>query len=361
MSHRVPSEPPSDVGWQLRGYQPGDEAALLAGFEQVYGWQMPETTWRWKLKTREALTENIWVVVDRQGQPIFHYAGIPCRLRLPSGIFDALVAVDLWTLPEYRRQGLFTRCAGWIHEHWRQAGYVGLLGAPNEQFGSRDRYLGWRPLFPLRWQIRPLRPEAIIARRLGVPGLSRARGISRLWNQWWDRGAKSSPLECEILNLSQGETFAADDRLPKSAAPWGVERGTDWVRWRYQTCPRFDYSVLVARCQHRACGYLAYRVEDLPDRRFGFIAEMVAEGDDPGIIETLIIAGVERLAAEGVDAIATLAIPSTDHYRRWRRHGFLFSWGSFGVQCLPFSESMDPKTLRDPGQWSLMGGDFDVI
>ncbi len=369
-TRHVQSTPPSDQAWRLRGYQPGDERAILAGFERVYGWQMTEATWRWKLKTRESLTENVWVAVDRREQPIFHYAGIPCRLQLPDGTFDALVAVDLWTLPEYRRQGMFTRCAGWIHEHWREAGYVGLIGAPNEQFGSRDRYLGWRPLFPLRWQIRPIRPQAIAARRLGFAGSSRAHGIDRLWNRWWDRGAKIPTgwvvHAAENRSPNAGALTAGCDVMPQTSASWGLERGTEWVRWRYQACPRFDYSVLIARHHKRDGngldgGYLVYRIEELAGRRFGFIAEVVAEGNDPVVIEALMTAGIARLVSAGVDAIASLAVPSTDLYRRWRRRGFLFSWGSFGVQCLPFSAQMDPQVLRDPQRWSLTGGDFDVI
>ncbi|MEM7583771.1 MAG: hypothetical protein AAF560_10360, partial [Acidobacteriota bacterium] len=330
-----------------------------------------------------------WVAVDRDQRPIFHYAGIPCRLRLPAGDFDILVGVDFWTLPEYRRQGIFTRCASWIHQHWRHAGYAGLLGAPNEQFGSRDRFLGWRPLFPLRWQIRPLRPEAILARRLRLASLGRLRGLGDLWNRYWDRGAQlPSGLDVESLGdetlgvetlgaESLGdetlgdETLGADDdaggwlgapaSVPLPAAPWGLERGADWLRWRYLDCPQHDYRLLRLAQDQRSVGYLAYRIEELAGRHFGFIAETVAEGDAPDGIEALITAGTERLAAAGVDAIATLSIPGTDLYRRWRRRGYRFSWGSFGIQCLPFRQVMDPDGLRDPSRWSLMGGDFDVI
>ena len=350
-----PTSPPHTSEWRLRAVRPGDGPRILEGFARVNGRAMSEASWRWKLRTRPATVDNAWIAVDRDERPIFHYAGIPCRLRLPAGTFDALVVVDLWTLPEHRRRGVFTRCARWVHEHWRRGGIAGLLGAPNEQFGSRDRFLGWRHLFPLRWQIRPLRPEAIVARRLGRPGLGRLRGLGTAWNRLWDRRL---PPGIEIRQVGLDQLAGAS--WPE-ATGWGVERGEPWLRWRYLTCPHHPYRVLAARCEDRLAGYLAYRVEEHGGRRFAFVAELVAEEDDSTVTEALITAVIERLKSAGAVAVATLAVPSTELYRAFRRRGFVFSWGSFGVQCVPFSGVMDPAVLRDPRCWTFAGGDLDVI
>ena len=357
MSTDSPSPLPCERDWRLRPYRPGDERLILAGFQRIYGRAVSEATWHWKLRDRPSPAENVWVAIDRSGRPIFHYAGIPCRLRLPAGTFDALVAVDLWTLPEYRRRGIFTRCAAWIHDRWRRAGIVGLLGAPNEQFGSRDRFLGWRRLFPLRWQIRPLRPQAIAARRLGLPQIARLRGLDAIWNLLWNRGIR--PASGIEVRRATGEELG---EAPRPAAPsWGLERGVEWLRWRYLACPRYAYTVLAARRRGRFVGYLVYRIEDLEGRRFAFVAELLAAGGDSGVRDSLILDAVARLRAAGAVAVATLAVPSTDLYRAWRRRGFVFSWGSFGIQCLPFSHEMSPDILRDPRRWDLAGGDLDVI
>ena len=353
----APQEPPAEADWRLRPYRSGDEVLLREGFERVFGRPISEATWQWKLKTRPAPTENVWLAVDRDERPVFHYAGIPCRLRLPAGCFDAMVAVDLWTLPEYRRRGIFTRCASWVHEHWRRAGVVGLLGAPNEQYGSRDRYLGWRRLLPLRWLIRPLRPEAIAARRLGISLLERVRWPGRLWDRLSDVRPETAPgIE---IRLETPAGLAGEQRL--DTARCCLERSEPWIRWRYLQCPRYDYSVLVARRKDRMVGYLAYRLDDAESGSFAFIAELAASPEDPGVREALIGAAIERLRDAGSVAVATLAVPSTDLYRAWRRRGFLFSWGDFGIQCLPLRDEMSPGDLRDPSLWDLSGGDFDVI
>lgn len=357
MTQDSQTAPPRTDDWCLRPARPADVPRILEGFDRVYGRAPSAATWYWKLATRASAVDDAWIAVDRDGRPIFHYAGLPCRLRLPAGSFDARVAVDLWTVPEYRRQGIFTRCARWVHEQWRQAGVVGLFGAPGEQFGSRDHVLGWRRLFPLRWQIRPLRPEAIVARRLGLPGLARLRIAGRGWNGFWNLRARLAPgIEIRRVGLEE----LAGTAWPE-AAGWGLERGADWIRWRYLTCPRHDYRVWVACRGERAAGYLVDRVEEQDGRRFAYVAELVAEDGDAAVLESLISAAVARLEADGAVAIATLAVPGTASCAAWRRRGFLFSWGSFGLQCLPLSDVMDPAELRDPRRWTVAGGDLDVI
>ena len=357
MNQDAPTSPPETTEWRLRACRPGDARRVQEGFERVNGWAIGEETWRWKLLARPTKVDNAWIAVDRDERPIFHYAGIPCRLRLPTGTLEILVAVDLWTVPEYRRRGVFTRCAQWVHDHWRRAGVAGLYGAPNEQFGTRDHFLGWRHLFPLRWLIRPLRPEAIVARRLGWSALGRLSAVGAAWNQVWDRRSTLAP-EIEIRQVGLDDL---DGSPWPEAKEWGLERGESWVRWRYLTCPRYPYQVLTARRDGRIVGYLVYRLEEQEGRRFAYVAELVIEDQDPVVTETLISVAITRLSAAGAVAIATLAAPSTELYRVWRRRGFLFSWGSFGVQCLPFSSSMDPTVMRDPNQWTLAGGDLDVI
>ncbi|MEM7354888.1 MAG: GNAT family N-acetyltransferase [Acidobacteriota bacterium] len=350
-------EPPAEADWRLRAYQPGDEGPLREGFERVYGRPLSEASWRWKLKTRPSPAENLWLAVDRDDRPVFHYAGIPGRLHLPTGTFDALVGVDYWTLPEYRRRGIFTRCASWVHEHWRRAGVVGLLGAPNEQFGSRRRYLGWRHLFPLRWLIRPLRPEAIAARRLGVSSLGRIRAPGMVWNRLWDR---RSPIAAGIdLRVGTAEQLSEEGSF--DTGRWGFEHGSAWARWRYLECPHHDFQVLLAYRRERLTGYVAWRLEEQTDRRFAYIAELTCASRDAAVRDALISAAIDHCLASDAVAVATLAMPGTDLYRAWRRRGFLLSWGSFGIHCLPFSDEMSPAALRDPRRWDLVGGDFDVI
>ena len=352
------SAPPSGEGWRLRPYREGDERRIVQQIERVFQRPISEEYWRWKLKTLPSPTENVWLGVDREDRPIFQYAAVPRRLHLPGGEADALVLVDLWTDPAYRERRIFSRCSQWVHERWARDGVACVLSPFNAREEDRYRRLGWRYLLTLRWQIRPLRPEAIAARRLGVAGLQRWRWVAKTWNRVWGRGLEPPP-QLAIEDASAAEITDLD--RPRPGEGVDMVRGGRWLRWRYLTCPRFPYTVLRAVRGGLSVGYLAYRIEETDGRLFGFVAELAAWEDDPIILGALIDAVIERLLAHDVVAVATLGIPRTDLYRAWRRRGFLFSWGSFHPHCLPLRSDLVLDAQRDPKRWSLCGGDFDVI
>lgn len=351
------SSPPHGDGWRLRAYRDGDEQRIVRQFERVFRRPMTDETWRWKLKSRPSPVENVWLGVDEEDRPIFQYAAMPRKLQLPRGGVDVLVLVDLWTAPEYRRRRIFTTSARWIHGRWRRAGIAGILSPFNARDEPRYRRLGWQYLFPLRWQIRPLRPEAIIARRLGVAGLARWRWSGGLWNRLWNRGTTAAAG----LEIRQFRHPRAGDDLPgrRPRLPLALEHDADWLRWRYLDCPIHRYSVLAARRGGRLVGHLVSRIDDGEGRRFAFVAELV--GDDPEVESALIDHAIELLSKQGAVAVATLSPPGAARHRAWRRRGFLFSWGSFHVHWLPLCEELPLAQLRDPGLWEMAGGDYDVI
>ncbi len=352
---RVPPQPPRGDGWRLRAYREGDERWIVLQFERVFGRRISEELWRWKLKTRPSPVENVWLGVDDDDRPIFQYAAIPRRLRFPGGAVDVLVLVDLWTAPEYRRRRIFTTSARWVHDHWRRSGIAGVLSPFNARGEPRYRRLGWQYLFPLRWRIRPLRPEAIAARRLGIPALQRWRWLGGAWNRFWDRGAMPVP-EVEIREI--GEPPEGGWEIP-ARVRFALEHDPAWVDWRYFASPHHRYSLLAASRSGRPAGHLAYRIENSGDRRFAFVAELV--GDAPEVERALIDAVVTRLASRSVVAVATLATPGTDLDRAWRRRGFVFSWGQFCVHWLPLRDDPPWVQLRNPRAWEMTGGDYDVI
>src|SRR5258706_11274886 len=179
--------------WSIRAYRPGDERALVALFERVFGRAISEAHWRWKLKQPASPVENVWLAVHGDA-PIFQYAGIPTRYRLPTGEVTAMVSVDTMTAPEFQRRGLLGSVGRHVYETWRAAGVPFVIGLPNERWGSRAGALGWEPLFSLQWLARPLRPEAILARRLEWPAPARLTALGVLWDGIWRGRFRRGPL-----------------------------------------------------------------------------------------------------------------------------------------------------------------------
>ncbi|MFL5805804.1 MAG: GNAT family N-acetyltransferase [Roseiflexaceae bacterium] len=350
-------QPPT---WSIRAYRPGDERALVVLFERVFGRAISEAHWRWKLKQPASPVENVWLAVHGDA-PIFQYAGIPTRYRLPTGEVTAMVSVDTMTAPEFQRRGLLGSVGRHVYETWRAAGVPFVIGLPNERWGSRAGALGWEPLFPLQWLARPLRPEAILARRLKWPALARLTALGVLWNGIWRMRLRGDPLLRVRLADRAGPEF---DRLWQrcgAETPVSVVRDSAWVNWRYLDAPASAYRVLLAERDGQPVGYAAYRVAGHPGGRAGFIAELFVAPGDEHERRALIARTLAALYAEGADNAITLAVPDTALYQSLQGAGFLRGRGAFSVQIVPLDPALPMDLLRDPHSWDMAGGDFDVI
>jgi hypothetical protein len=267
------------------------------------------------------------------------------------------------TAPELRRQGALTTVVTCAHEAWRAAGVAFVLGMPNEKWGSRTDALGWQRVSSLRWMTRPLRPDLLLARRMQlrrVPGLEAA---GKLWNSFWDLGSRRPPgLVFDAVGRAAAE--AAFDRLagvPDSNRHLELHRDKGWMIHRLLDVPVSPYEIVVARDGQRTLGYAAYRVQEVDGRRIGAIAELVAPHADSRVGSRLIREAAGRLREAGAELAIALAVPGSRNHRLFRRRGFLFSWGTFGIHAVILDPDVPIESLRGPGRWMLAGGDFDLI
>lgn len=356
---RSPEPAVTPVPWRARPYRPGDEKHLAVLFEEVFHHPMSEDHWRWKFKALSSPVENVGLAVDPADRPVFQIAGIPCRYQLAGREGTVMVAVDAMTAPACRRQGALKQVGRALFESWRAAGVSMAIGLPNEQYNKA--VLGWQTLFPFRWLLRPLRPEALLARRLGLPLLGDARFLGRLWNGLWHRPrGRSGGIAIRELEGAGRELDLLWERCREGIA-LSMVRDRSWVAWRYFAAPHVQYRVLMAWRGGEPAGYAAYCIRVSGDRRWGMIPEVFAAPRDAPVVRALIDEVVRRLRSADVDGVATLAVPETWLYRAFRRAGFLFSWGAFSVECVPFAPSLRLGQLRDRERWYLAGGDFDVI
>jgi hypothetical protein len=272
-----------------------------------------------------------------------------------------MVSVDTMTAPEFQRRGLLGSVGRHVYDAWRAAGVPFVIGLPNERWGSRAGALGWQPLFSLQWLVRPLRPEAILARRLKQPALGRLTAIGALWNGIWRIYTRGDPTVRVRAVDRAGPEFDQLWLRCRTELPVSVVRDSAWVNWRYLDAPAFAYRVLLAERDGRPVGYAAYRVEQHEGGRAGYIAELFAAPGDARGRATLIGSTLAVLRAEGADNAVTLAVPGTALYRSLGRAGFLRGRGAFSVQIVPLDPALPMDLLRDPQSWEMAGGDFDVI
>jgi hypothetical protein len=231
---------------------------------------------------------------------------------------------------------------------------------PNEKWGSRTEALGWKTLFPLRWLMRPLRPELSAARRLKFPLLRRLTFLGSLWQRVW-RGPTLDPTMTIHEVDKAGAAFDILWQTTLSKFTISVVRDSYWVHWRYLSAPQGNYRVCLAERADQPVGYAAYRLEDRPDGKIGFLAEVSTGPHDQAARNSLIAHVVNDLYQAGAEAIFTLTVPETPLYQALQRNGFIFKRPSFVVQLVPLDPTLPLDLLQDRRQWQIAGGDFDVI
>jgi Acetyltransferase (GNAT) domain len=343
----------------VRTYRNGDERDLVHLFQRAFGRSISEEHWRWKLKPPASSVDNVWLAVAGE-QPVFQYAGIPTRFLLSQQPVMTMTSVDTMTAPEFRRRGLLTRVAGSAYGAWRDAGVAFVIGLPNEQWGSRAAALGWQPLFALQWLVRPLRPQAIVARKLNMRWLQRASLAAAAWNRLWQARVRRDPQVHTEPAAHAGP--ALDQIWQQCKADWTFSTIRDgaWVNWRFLSSPSRAYQLTLARRAGQPTGYSVHSLSRTPGGVCAQLAELFAARADDATRDTLLYELMETLVAAKAESVSTLAVPGTAYFRSLRRAGF-FPQRAFSVQLVPLSAQLPLRAMLDPERWNLSGADFDVV
>jgi hypothetical protein len=342
----------------VRPWRKGDELQLTQLFERTFGRAITADQWLWKLRPEPHSIDNVWLAVS-EGKPIFQYAGIPIRFNLADRPVRAIVSVDTMTAPEFRRRGLLTQVAEKAYSTWREAAVAFVIGLPNENWGTRARALGWQPLFPLQWLVRPLRPEIMLARRMRWPALRHLRLAGLAWNALL-KGRVRPGAGIEIQRVGQADPVF-DQIWERCKADWTFStiRDRRWVEWRFISAPR-GYEISVARRDGEPTGYLAHSIVDSAAGVVAHMAELCAARADLATRNSLLAGLIDALQKTTAESLHTLAIPGTAEFSWLRRAGFLPSH-AFSVQFVPLMPDLPVDRMLDRQLWNLTGADFDVI
>jgi len=316
---------------------------------------MTEEHWRWKLRGRPSVVDNVGIAVASDDTPIAQFGGIPCPARILGATREVMVGVDVMTAPAYRRQGVFTATASSALERWRAAGVALVLGLANDRWRGRADALGYERVFPLRRLVRILRPDRVLARRLGfrlrVPGWS------------WNRRTQGEPTDASLEIRALTEPIPALDALWERASgevAISLVRDRAWVAWRYFSSPVHPYQVTLAERAGTPVGYAAYAVVRGPKGTFVAVPEVFAPTDSQAFA-ALVRDVVARARAEDADTVVTLAVPGTPSAHALRQAGFWFTSHGWWLEVNRLDSAIPASALRDRRAWSVCGGDFDVI
>ena len=242
--------------YAVRQYEPDDRDGVLSLYETVFGDSRGGREWfDWKFVDNPYHPGVPMFVAEHDGEVVGARPSLPLPLTVGGERELALVQVDPMVHPDHRRQGLFTRLAAAVHDHYGPREPSVVVGFPNEAVkGGLEKLAEELSL-----------DEGILER---FPEYYRVQNPSALVD-----AAETDPLRRLTATLGAGVEgyLAARDRFGNATAEGRVERhaGTpaallaevaahrptphatavrdrQFVEWRFRN-PRYSYATYVLR------------------------------------------------------------------------------------------------------------------
>lgn len=349
--------------WTVRPGRPDDIAPILELFQATFGKPMPEAVYRWKfLESPWSGTAPTTFVAAAGERIVGHYSATPLRLRLGHRDLAVVHGSDSMVASDFRGRGVMTAICREAHQAWAAGGTSLLLTLPTQNWVKLNDRVGYRATFDLGWLWRPLRPSALLPRRMRRVG-SREDGAAREWNRLGrgglERAGGGGGVEVSPVD-SPGPEFDSLWEAVKGRYEALVVRDREWLRYRFVTAPAFDYRILLARVGSRPVGYLVYRLMPGDEGPGAWIADLFTAPDDRAARAALLRAAFGELRRSGA---ADVRIYAADPplARELKRAGFLQRKGAYDLRVGPFTDELPWDLLRDPRRFFVMGGDFDVV
>lgn len=315
------------MAMEIRSYRTGDERAICALFETVFGRPMSLDYWAWRYRDHPSggpFVELCWDGDRLAG----HYAVCAADLAVGGERRRACLSMTTMVHPDYRGQGLFERSAEALYRRLDAAGFAMVMGFPNAQ-SNRGFIgkLGWGGIYEL-----PTLAAPTDGRRPRVPDAVTGCGaFDARFDAFWDVERKSG-------------------------RPLRVWRDAAQLDWRFARNPDHAYDVAVfADPDGSLRGYAvakAYAAESLD------LVELVAH--DAEARGGLLAWALEEAARRGLPRVATWAQPGGPGRLEMESLGFKAGGPVtyFGARAFSGFDGPDPLDHRN---WRLTMADSDVF
>jgi len=331
----------------IRAYQPGDEHALVEGYNKIFPQSRDLEHWYWKFRDAP-IGDNpigrtqIAIAESKEAGLVGAYTSMMVRVRMEGEDLLAAQGLDMWVYPEFRqkapRPGLFVHLG---LKHYEMFGGT----APGQ---ARFHY-GW-PIPNWRIGQRYLRYENI-------------RDWDFLFHQAPPEGFAERAFSA-ALEVTRVDRFGADaDALwegLKDDAGLAIVRDSAYLNWRYADAHDRDYELY--ECRERATnqlrGLFVFARSDFLFPGSAFIVDWVCSAADEDVTVAM-VAAAERRANESKRGVLAALFPQTDaRFLAFQRLGFLVYGTNYFLVVIPFDNR---GTLFYREQWYHTAGDSDLL
>ncbi|MFK7741716.1 MAG: hypothetical protein AB8H80_15465 [Planctomycetota bacterium] len=325
----------------IRPYQPGDEATLLAGHNQIF----PERSlahWNWKFRDNPTGQIHTMVAAHEQDGVVGAYVTLPAHAQIEGKRRIIGQCVDLWVLPQHRRfgprPGLFVNLALAHYEEWGGKGENQNSfhhGWPIATWRIGQKYLKYEMVRDWDFLFREMQPGGFAPRtvsdELEIVCVERfGEDVDELWAD-----------------------FAGETKL-------AVIRDQRYLNWRYADA--HDASYELCECRERTSGKLrgiaVIAKRDFVVDNTCFLVDWMVPRDDEASTLALVAHAEQRANALGAHALATLFQHRDPRFLGFQKLGFLVYGTIYFQVVIPFDRH-DTHFYKE--EWYHTLGDSDLV
>lgn len=299
--------PQTVPGFRFRPYEPGDEAAILDAFNEVFAEGNPAfvsrglARWRWQYAENPFGRQVLLAIDEGTGVLAGHYAGVPRPFGGGGREGKVSEAVDSFVVPRFRRAlrrpGLFVVLAeAWFRTFTGGDGSFFAYGLPIEtaaRIGAA--FLGYQIVH----QQLALECALDSVRTFGGPEPPAVSVFSRFdprFDGLWERVGPELGFACP--------------------------RTTTFLEWRFRRHPDFEYRVLGSGNETRLDGYLVWRRGIFDDRDDALLVDFLVPKGDVGTMRALLRALCLDARASGASRLTAVLPPTSAWFLELQRLGF---------------------------------------
>ena len=299
---------PGSSGLTIRPYEPGDEHAIVAAFNRIFGEVdpgfVPRTLeyWRWQFLGNPA-GHVTWLAVAEDGRIACQYTGLLQDVLIEGRPAVIMQVVDSMNDPAYRRTLTGGRLFASI-----AASFLETNEAPR---GSVCFY--WGLPIPRAWRVgkRAIRYD-IVRTQLELRAAPEELSL-----------APAPGVEVETV-----EAFPEDtgELFRRAAAPHGViaVRDERTLDWRFVDHPDRRYVVATARKQGTLVGYAVYRAGEFGgDFGGGLVCDWLVDPAHPEADDALLAWLADRAREDGADELLGFFPETCREWAAFQRAGFV--------------------------------------
>jgi Acetyltransferase (GNAT) domain len=309
-------------GLKIRIAEESDDSYILKLMRREYGEARVSQAdfYRWQYRLNPFGSATIGCCESSVGEIVAALPTIPVPVLLDGRPARAALILNVITDKEYRRKGLFVKCAKVAFEELAGAGTVFAFGFPNAIiYPGYVNKLNCIDIGRGRLMMRLHDLHAIVAMKLPVARYVPLKSLFRVFERVLQRNPRQS------VDVKQIHSFdgVAVDRLRESSRVV-LNGDSTWMNWRYKQVPGQDHKILAAGGGGQPDGIAVYRFDDRFGLKIGVLMELMVSPDaGEEAVQSLMNQVFARCREGGCAATFCLAALGTRKMKMLRQSGFL--------------------------------------